>query len=124
MAVATLTAMGRPRSHQPPRRGEKWCPCGRVVPEIHRGFWSGLANYVLIPAFTLGLYLLAVLAGLKLAPDLPVLGVLVLNLPVISLLITTAAQFGRGHRGGCLMVRSFGWWLWWPGGVVLALAFG
>lgn len=107
-----------------PRRGEKLCPCGRVVPDADRGFWSGLANYVLIPAFTVGLYVLAVLTGLKLAPDFPVLGVVVLNLPVISLLITTAVQFSRGHRGGCLMVRSFGWWLWWPGGTVAALAFG
>ena len=112
-------------SNQPgPRRGEKWCPCGRVVPDTRRGFWSGLTNYVLIPVFTLLLYLLAVLAGLKLSPGTPVLGVVVLNLPVLSLLITTGVQFIHGHRGGCLMVRAFGWWLWWPGGTVTALAFG
>lgn len=116
--------MNRANRQAVPRRGERLCPCGRVVPDPQRGFWSGLANYGVIPLFTLALYALAVLAGLKLAQTSPALGVVVLNLPVISLVTTTAVQAVRGHRGGCLMVRSFGWWLWWPGGAVTALAFG
>lgn len=122
--MATLSHMTQVGGRLEPRRGEQWCPCGRIVPKTRRGFWSGLANYVLIPLFTLLLYVLAVLAGLKLAPEFPVLGVVVLNLPVLSLLVTTGVQLTRGHRGGCLMMRSFGWWLWWPGGTVTALAFG
>lgn len=107
-----------------PGRGERYCPCGRIVGEPKRGFWLRLGNYVLIPLFTLLLYGLAVLAGLRLQPEWPVLGVVVLNLPVISLLVTTAVQAVRGHRGTCLLTRAFGWWLWWPGGTISALAFG
>lgn len=106
------------------RRGEKFCPCGRVVRDPQRGFWSGLVNYGLIPLFTLALYVLAVLAGWRLAQTDPVLGAVVLNLPVISLLVTLMIQLTKGHRGGCLMLRSFGWWLWWPGGAVATVTFG
>lgn len=117
--------LGRePYASEGPGRGERYCRCGRIVPDLRLGFWSGVGNYVLIPLFTLGLYVLAVLVGLQLQPDAPVLGVLVMNLPVISLLVTTAVQIGRGHRGTCLLTRSFGWWLWWPGGTISALTFG
>lgn len=94
------------------------------MPDNQRGFWSGLTNYVLIPLFTLGLYGLAVFVGLKVAPTSPVQGALILNLPVVSLLITLVVQIVRGHRRTCLLLRTFGWWLWWPGGTFATLALG
>ncbi|MCK0110797.1 hypothetical protein MWU75_01395 [Ornithinimicrobium sp. F0845] len=114
-----------PRSGRPGRIGvgRALCPCGREVDTRHHGFWSGVANFVLIPVLTLGLYTLVVFIGLELYPGRPVGGLVIMLLPVVSLVVTTLVHLLRGHRWGCLARRAVGWWLWWPGGVLSALAF-
>ncbi|NLG19923.1 MAG: hypothetical protein GX555_00625 [Actinomycetales bacterium] len=103
--------------------GRTICSCGREVETRDHGFWSGLANVVLLPLLTLGLYTLAVFAGLKLYPDHPAVGLVALLLPAVSLAATSLIQLVRGHRWWCLARRALGWWLWWPGAVLSALAF-
>ncbi|WP_109471758.1 hypothetical protein [Ornithinimicrobium cavernae] len=102
--------------------GKRLCPCGREVPTHAHGFWWRLGNYVIIPALTLGLYTLAVLVGVALAADQPVAALVIGLLPVLSLVVTTVIQLAGGHRWLCLVQRSVGWWLWWPGGVFAAIA--
>lgn len=78
--------------------------------------------YVVVPLITLGLYLLVVLVGQRVAEELPAFGVVIMLLPVLSLLLTTGTQLANRHRGWCLVRRSVSWWLRWPGLVVIGLA--
>jgi hypothetical protein len=95
--------------------GEKLCPCGRAVENPDRGWWSRLGHYVALPLVTLAIYALVVAVGVALMGDMPAIGWVVMLIPLFSLLGTFAAMVGHGHRGWCLLRRSLGRWLWWPG---------
>lgn len=97
------------------------CPCSVTVDLDPRGgLVRGLLVWIL-PLVTLGLYLLAVLAGRQLWDVSVVAGVLVLLVPLLSFLATLAVQAAAGHRDGCLLRRTIRWWLTWPGATLLAL---
>lgn len=98
------------------------CPCQITVEQGPRGGLSRLLLFRILPlVVTLGLYLLAVLAGRQLWDTSVAAGVLVLLIPVISFLGTLTVQAVAGHRDGCLLRRTITWWLTWPGTTLLAL---